>query len=1529
MSSSVDNRVVAMKFDNAAFETNVAQTMSTLDKLKAALKFDGGTKGIADVEQAAKRMDFSPAGAAVDALSARFVAMSTVAITALANVTNRVIDMGIQMGKSLSLDQVLSGFSEYETNMNSIQTILANTKSDGSTLDDVNKSLDELNQYADQTIYNFSEMTRNIGTFTAAGVDLETSTQSIKGIANLAAISGSNSQQASTAMYQLSQAIAAGSVKLMDWNSVVNAGMGGEVFQKALFETGKQMKTLSGVDMSTSFEEWTKAGNTFRGSLESGWITADVLTTTLQGFTGDLTEAQIMALGYTKEQTAQILEMGQTGKDAATKVKTLTQLFGTMKEAVGSGWAQSFKILIGDFEEAKSVFSGFAGFFGDIISNSANARNEILQGWKNVGGRDILVQGLLHAIEAVTTAIRPIKEAFQEIFPPITAERLVYITVAFRDLMEHLTMSQGTWNMMKQIFKGFFAAIEIGWTIVKEFGITIKELFGGIVSGAGSEALGFLSLFGQRITKLNEVLVNGGGIAKFFDQIRDAILKFIDSVKNSDAIQKVSDIIAKVKTSLSGFFDDFDFGKASVVTDAADRINERFGWLAGSTDILSSAWKRFVDTLSQIGDKLSEFGTIAKEKLVDIWQRIGDSMGDADFSGILDGVNTGLLGGLLLVFSRFLKNGLQLDFGGGLLENVTNAFEGLTDTLGAMQANLRAGTLLKIAQAVGILTVSVVALSLIDSAALTKAMTALAVGFGQLVAAMGLLLKLGGVGVKLGILTGSMIALSLAVLGLSLAVKVLSTLSWEELAKGLIAVAAVIGIIVIAAHNLTDVSDGMIQAGVGMIAMAIGINIIAIAVKQFAGMSWEEMGKGLLGVAVSLAAITIAMKNMPDSLSMIKTGLGVIGLAVAMNILALAVRQFASMDLLEMGKGLLGLGAALAIIIIAVNAVKYDDMIQTGFGLLLISGALFIVAKAVESLGSMSWGDLIKGIVGIGAVMLILAIGANAMIEALPGAAAMVVVSAAMWVLAEVLEKIGSMSWGDLAKGLVAIVVSMVAFALVSVVLAEAIPFIFALGVSLLVVAAAFAVFGVAAYLFASAFAILVEAGQAGIGVLGSILDTIIERIPEAMAAFGKGIVNAVTTILEATPELVDGLVKLIGALLDGLTELIPKAADTIATLIVEILRLLKEHGPDIIQAGWDLLVTLLQGIEEHIEEVTTLVMSILTKFLNTLAENIQPLIDAGADLLVNLLTGISNNIDDVGTAAGDIITEFITTIGEQLERIITAGADFIIKIIEGIGRESGRIVTAAVGTIIAFVTTLKFNLFRLIQAGWDFIISLINGLTDSIDKNYKDLEDAGARLANAIIDAFKGTLKRAAGGIAREMLAPFKGAWDSVLEFFEVKSPSKKFVRLAGFLVEGFSIGIDRNADKAINSADAFGTNVVSTLNASFAQVVDSLGDFSEFQPTITPVLDLSNVTRDARALEGIMSVSGINPSTSYSQATSLISAIEASAAESTAASSTDSGPRDVTMIQNNYSPKALPVAEIHRGTKSLLEITKEELGV
>lgn len=216
------------------------------------------------------------------------------AITALANITNSAVNAGRSIVSALTIDPIKTGFQEYETQINAVQTILANTSSKGTTLDQVNNALDELNHYADMTIYNFTEMTRNIGTFTAAGVDLDTSVSAIKGIANLAAVSGSTSQQASTVMYQLSQALAAGTVKLQDWNSVVNAGMGGQVFQDALKETAR----VHGI----AIDDMIKDEGSFRETLQKGWLTSDILTETLSKFTGDLNEEQLRTMGYSEEQ---------------------------------------------------------------------------------------------------------------------------------------------------------------------------------------------------------------------------------------------------------------------------------------------------------------------------------------------------------------------------------------------------------------------------------------------------------------------------------------------------------------------------------------------------------------------------------------------------------------------------------------------------------------------------------------------------------------------------------------------------------------------------------------------------------------------------------------------------------------------------------------------------------------------------------------------------------------------------------------------------------------------------------------------------------------------------------------------------------------------------------------------------------------------------------------------------------------------------------------------------------------------------
>ncbi len=444
MSRTVDSRVVEMQFDNRHFESNVRTTMSSLDKLKQNLQFKGVEKGFNDLDRSAKKVDMTHLGRGIDTVQAKFSALQVIGTTALVNITNSAMNAGKKIVSALAIDPIKTGFQEYETQMNAVQTILANTASKGSTLKDVNAALDELNTYADKTIYNFTEMTRNIGTFTAAGVDLETSVNAIQGIANLAAVSGSTSQQASTAMYQLSQALASGTVKLMDWNSVVNAGMGGEVFQNALKETSKELKTGA--------EAAIKAEGSFRESLKTGWLTSEVLTETLKKFTstganeyvaeytGLSKEAVAAALeeaearygeaeaieqaskalaeksGKNKDEIQSALQFAKTAEDAATKVKTFSQLWDVMKESAQSGWAQTWKLIVGDFEQAKNLLTPLADFFTGIIGKISDARNNLLKGalgktFTNLGKQ---ISGIMKPVEGTVNAVKNASEALKD-----------------------------------------------------------------------------------------------------------------------------------------------------------------------------------------------------------------------------------------------------------------------------------------------------------------------------------------------------------------------------------------------------------------------------------------------------------------------------------------------------------------------------------------------------------------------------------------------------------------------------------------------------------------------------------------------------------------------------------------------------------------------------------------------------------------------------------------------------------------------------------------------------------------------------------------------------------------------------------------------------------------------------------------------------------------------------------------------------------------------------------------------------------
>ena len=394
MSKTVDERVVSMQFDNAQFEKNVSTSMSTIDKLKQKLRFDNSTKGLENVSKSVKNVDMSSLSKSVETVSSKFSALEVMGVTALANLTNSAVNYGKRMLAAFTIDPVKTGFNEYELKMGSVQTIMAST---GAKLEDVNKYLAELNEYSDKTIYSFSDMTNSIGKFTNAGVKLEDAVLAIKGISNEAALSGANANEASRAMYNFSQALSSGYVKLIDWKSIENANMATVQFKQELINTAVEVGTLKkrSDGLYATSKHNISATKDFNDSLQDQWMTTDVLIKTLAK--------------YADENT----DIGKKAYDAAQDVKTFSMMMDTLKEAAQSGWAETWELLVGDFEEAKTLWTDLSSMFGDAIAKSAKSRNDFI---KNVfGGGGSKWSDLTAEIEKTGISVTDFEEKFKEV----------------------------------------------------------------------------------------------------------------------------------------------------------------------------------------------------------------------------------------------------------------------------------------------------------------------------------------------------------------------------------------------------------------------------------------------------------------------------------------------------------------------------------------------------------------------------------------------------------------------------------------------------------------------------------------------------------------------------------------------------------------------------------------------------------------------------------------------------------------------------------------------------------------------------------------------------------------------------------------------------------------------------------------------------------------------------------------------------------------------------------------------------------
>lgn len=1473
-STNIEQQVVEMKFDNKQFQEGVKQTTTSLDGLNKSLKMEGATKGLDSAHNALSRFgQLTHISTAVDNIANRFTAMSIVAITALSNITNRAVDAGIQLVKSLTVDPIKTGLEEYELNLNSIQTILANTQAAGVKLKDVTAALDELNEYSDQTIYNFAEMARNIGTFTAAGVALGPAVDAIKGIANLAALSGSNSLQAATAMYQLSQAISAGKVALIDWNSVVNAGMGGTVFQRALANTAVRMGKLSAgaVKLAGDMQTVTINGEAFRNTLEKGWLTADVLTNTLAQFTGDLTDAELAAQGFSKAQIEAIQAQAKTAQEAATKVKTMTQLIGVLRESAGSGWAQTWRIIFGDFEEARTLFTDVNNVLGHMLEQSAKTRNELLDEWKDLGGRTILIESFANAFRALMSVLEPIGAAWRSIFPPVTAQNLVHIVTVLRDFTAQLKLGYTATYNLRRTFQGIFAVFAILVDLGTEATKMFFRLFGVIFQGSGS-ILAFTGNIGDFLVELRNMLKEGRVFEKVFGFIGDALLGPLV-------------IVRQLAGYLSTLFDGFDPGGAA---QGLKNLVSEMKLVTDFSELNATFWGRIGESLEKGWSHLKPFADRIKEFFKNVGEAIGEAMQGVGYDDILNTIGTGLFAALAVTIINFIRKFSGMD---GILSNISETFEEVTNTMKSMQNTLRAATLLQIAAALALMTVSVVALSKIDSERLAVSLSAIAIMFTQLLAALAIFEKFSGFSglAKLPLVAAGLIVLGGAVLVLTQAVKQMAGFSWEEIAVGLTGTITLLAALVGAVRVMGPLPQ-IFATSVALVVLAGAVKLLASVVTDLAGISWDELARGLIGVGSVLGGLLLFTKFAAANTASVLQVAGIVLLAGAIKILASAINDFSAMSWEQIGQGLATIAGGLVLLGVALKLIPPTTLFSAA-GILVVALSLSMIADAVTELGHMSWSDIGAGLGALAGALTIIGVALSLISPTAPLAAAgILILSLALGEIGDVVKDLGKMSWDEIGRSLTVLAVSLGVISVALHAMQSALG-----GAAALVIVTA-ALMGLAPVMVIFSKLSWGEIGR-GLGMLaglfvvlglaGAILTPVVPTLlglALAVGLLGGGMLLAGAGILAFTLAInalsltnVDNLL----VVLESLGDAVPLLMEALGKAISSFSKLLQENGPELALAFAALLLSGLEAIDKVSPKVVETAVKIIDLMLTAMDEKAPEFVARGYSILITFLKGIRDNIDEVVELALEIIAAIIKGIGEGLPQVI--------------------------------------------DAGHKLIISFIRGLAQSIEQNSEEMSKAGGQLATAMIKGMAKGLIAGGGEVAQAAKDVARQALNAAKKFLGIESPSKEFEELGRFSDMGYAGGVAKYAYLAEDATRKMGQDSINTLRKTISGVAQAVSADPTFKPVISPVLDLTSIRKDADRIGSMFRTTPIALDATYSKAQDASSGYQAN--QAVGVPDGGEGGTTINFNQTNNSPKPLSTGDIYRQTNNQIAKVKGAL--
>lgn len=1161
--SNVDNRIVNMQFNNAQFEKNISTSLSSIEKLKQGLKFEGVKDSVSKINNSVKGVTLSGLTNAAEQVKLKFSAMEVAAVTALSNIANSAVNAGKQMIESLTIAPISQGFGEYELKMDSVQTIMNST---GESLETVNDYLDQLNTYADKTIYSFSDMTSNIGKFTNAGVGLKDATAAIQGVSNVAALSGANAQQASHAMYNFAQAISSGSVKLIDWKSIENANMATKGFKEQLIQTALELGTVveegdhfvsTTTDMQGNVSENFTALSNFNNSLSANWLTTDVLVKTLGKYTDETTK------------------LGQEAFAAAQDVKTFTQLMDTLKEAVGSGWAMTFQNIFGDFEEAKSLWTEINNIVSPFIEQQAKSRNALLEDWRKLGGREALFNALKNTLEGVFKVINSIKQGFHDIFPPTSVNQLLSISRTLAGMSYRFANNEKIFDGIRSVVRSIFSTVKVGLTIIKGLWSFLSPILKIVVQGLFSIA----TLLSDAISFVNEFLTNSKAINNVFEFLSNAVTKVVDGVKW--LVKKIRDFFASITSSKVKDFSDEVEGTVDPVnkaSDALEKATDRVQWFkdkwnslvewfknnevinavienvrAAITNVtlairqfmngtkglessgdklnifqkigewLSTAWTKIKEFFSNIGPSLSSFWSWIKETIPKVGSKLVEFK---DYIVEFFGADS-----LIDLIKRFFGLFVEFKFGkflGGLgsffsgFGTFSEAFEDFTESVSkSIKKFLKTKDLIKdVGKSILMIAIAIAVIASIDQDNLDKAVEIVSEIFVAVSVFSIIMNKMASGWKENAGLAAILTSFSSAILKISVALRVVTVLARDhsksdinqaiEIIQGLVLLVGAFAIL-LTGFSKSTMSSGQLSMislilkilSNAVIKISIVIAILSLFKKDKIKTSADVIG-GIIFLLGALIYMVSKSKNMDvKGLAMVDAFVKVLGSTILKIGIAIGILSLLKPENV--------LGSAIVISLIAglfaglmllSKIISSDRILNLGISIATATTGILLFSVAVKKLSTV---EPEKMFLSIGAILFT------------------VVVLSALGAVLSTLQ---------LDKGIILLASAMLMF-----------------GISV-------AAFGLGVKMFVDAIEKMNNLGTKGIDTVIGFVDALIEKVPSWSSKIIEAIINTLSSL---TTKMAEALIRFLISVIELTTQNASTIVSAIGNLIKALIEAVKE----------------------------------------------------------------------------------------------------------------------------------------------------------------------------------------------------------------------------------------------------------------------------------------------------------------------------------------------------------------------------------